>query len=97
MGKTWSKATPEKLVSTGSESSYYGYRHFVTDGGKFIVGVEAPAAEKNRNEKNKYPGAVFFSKDAGKTFEILPFPYNADPTPTVSDETVFLTFVPKKK
>lgn len=97
MGKTWNKSTPEKLVSTGSETSYYGNRHFVTDGGQFVVGVEAPASDRSRDAKNKYPGAVFFSKDAGKTFEVLSFPFNTDPTPTVSDETIFLTFVPKKK
>ncbi|HBG70279.1 MAG: hypothetical protein A2W93_13010 [Bacteroidetes bacterium GWF2_43_63] len=97
LGKTWFTSTPEKLVSKGSESSFYGYRHFVTDGDLFVVGVEAPAAERSRDAKNKYPGAIFFSKDAGKTFEVLAFPHSVDPTPTVSDETVFLTFVPKKK
>lgn len=96
LGKTWKNATPEKLYAPNCESSYYGYRHFVTDGDQFVVGVEVPSAETSRNEKNKYPGAIFFSKDAGKTFEIFPFPYNVDPTPTVSDEYIYLTFVPKK-
>ena len=97
MGKTWINSTPDKLLSAGSETSYYGNRHFITDGGQFVVGVEAPAAEESKDAKNKYPGAVFFSKDAGKTFEILSFPYSTDPTPKMADETVFLTFVPKKK
>ena len=96
MGKKWQNSTPEKLFAANSESSYYGYRHFVTDGDQFVVGVEVPSAETSRNEKNKYPGAVFYSKDGGKTFEIFPFPFDSDPTPNSSDEFIYLTFVPKK-
>ncbi len=95
-GKKWFNSTPEKLFAAKSETSYYGYRHFVTDGDQFVVGVEVPSAESSRNEKNQYPGAVFFSKDGGKTFTINPFPYSVDPTPNTSDEYVYLTFLPKK-
>lgn len=95
MGKTWKPSTASGLFAPESESSYYGYRHFVTDGNKYVMGVEVPAAESSRNEKNKYPGAIFFSKDGGLTFEVKPFPYNTDPTPTTSDEYVWLTWVKK--
>ena len=94
-GKTWLNSTPDKLFAPKSESSYYGYRHFITDGDQFVVGVEVPSAESSRNEKNQYPGAIFFSKDGGKTFETHPFPYSVDPTPTTSDEYVYLAFLSK--
>lgn len=95
-GKTWLNSTPDKLFSPKSESSYYGNRHFITDGDQFVLGVEVPSAASSRSEKNQYPGAIFLSKDGGKTFETLPFPYNIDPTPNTSDEYVYLTFLSKK-
>lgn len=96
MGKTWQTSEPAKMLAPNCEYTYYGYRNFVTDGDKFVMGVEAPAAEKNRDDKNKYPGAIFLSIDGGKTFKTYPFPYNVDQTPNVSDEYIYLTFVPKK-
>lgn len=95
-GKTWNTSTPAKLLAPNSESSYYGYRHFVTDGNKYIMGVEVPSAETSRDEKNKYPGAMFVSTDGGKTFETKAFPYNVDQTPNTSDEYVWLTWMKKK-
>lgn len=93
MGKTWQTSTPEKIFSPNCESSYYGYRHIITDGDQFVVGVEVPAAESSRDAQNKYPGAVFYSHDGGKTFETHPFPYSTDPTPNTSDEYVYLAYV----
>ena len=95
-GKTWNTPTPANLYAPNSESSYYGYRHFITDGKQYIMGVEVPSAETSRNDKNKYPGAIFVSNDGGKTFETKPFPYNVDPTPTTSDEYVWLTWIKKQ-
>jgi hypothetical protein len=83
-------------LAKDSESYFYGYRCFVTDGDKFIMGVEAPSSERSRDDKNKFPGAIFLSIDAGETFKTFAFPYNIDPTPTVSDEYIFITYVPKK-
>jgi len=94
-GKTWNTSAPKNLFAPNSESSYYGYRHFVTDGDKYVMGVEVPSAETSRNEKNKYPGAIFISTDGGKTFETKPFPYTSDPTPTTSDEYVWLAWMKK--
>lgn len=94
-GKTWNTSTPANLFAPNSESSYYGYRHFVTDGKNYVMGVEVPSAETSRNDKNKYPGAIFMSTDGGKTFATKAFPYNADPTPTTSDEYVWLTWLKK--
>jgi Neuraminidase (sialidase) len=96
MGKTWQTSTPEKMLSPNCESSFYGYRNFVTDGDQFVVGVEVPSAESSHDDKNKYPGAVFYSHDGGKTFETHPFPYSTDPTPGTSDEYVYLVFVAGK-
>ena len=96
MGKTWIASSPEKMYAPNCESSYYGYRHFITDGDQFVIGVEVPSAETSRDAKNKYPGAVFYSHDGGKTFETHPFPFSVDPTPNTSDEYVYLAFVPKK-
>ena len=96
LGKTWLVSEPEKLFAKDSERSFYGYRTFVTDGDKFVVGVEAPAADDSRDDKNKFPGAIFLSIDGGKTFKTLDFPYSTDQTPKVSDEYIYLTFVPKK-
>ncbi len=96
MGNTWATSTPAKLFAPNSESNFYGYRHFVTDGDKYVMGVEVPSAESSRNDKNKYPGALFISTDGGKTFETKPFPHNTDPTPNASDEYVWLTWVKKQ-
>ncbi|PIR21207.1 MAG: hypothetical protein COV45_00235 [Deltaproteobacteria bacterium CG11_big_fil_rev_8_21_14_0_20_47_16] len=93
-GKTWTKATPEKLVAKDSKRNFYSYRKMVTDGDKIVVVVEAPG--KDGGADNKWPGATFYSKDGGATFEVLDLPWNTDPTPTVSDEYVSLTFVPTK-
>lgn len=95
-GATWIVSSPANLYSANSVSSYYGYRHFITDGEQCVVGVEVPGAETSRDEKNKYPGAIFVSTDGGKTFEVKPFPHSVDPTPTSSDEYVWLTFLKKK-
>jgi hypothetical protein len=96
LGKTWLVSEPEKLFSKDSERSFYGYRTFVTDGDKFVMGVEAPAADDSRDDKNKFPGAIFLSIDGGKTFKTYDFPFSTDQTPEVSDEYIYLTFVPKK-
>lgn len=95
-GQKWNTSTPDHLYAPNSTSSFYGYRNFVTDGDQFVVGVEVPAAESSRDDKNKYPGAVFVSTDGGKTFAVKPFPLSSDPTPNTSDEYVYLTFMPKK-
>lgn len=94
-GATWKKTAPEKLLAKDSKNSFYSYRRFVSDGGKFVVGVEAAADGKDAT--NKWPGATFVSKDGGATFETAPLPWNTDPTPSTSDEYVFLTFVAADK
>lgn len=95
-GKTWNTSTPSKLFAPNSESNFYSYRHFITDGDKYVMGIEVPSAEDSRDDKNKYPGALFVSTDGGKTFETKPFPYSTDPTPNTSDEYVWLTWMKKK-
>lgn len=97
LGQNWFTSEPDKMLAKDSETNFWGYRTFVTDGDKFVVGVEAPSAESSKNEKNKYPGAIFLSTDAGKTFKVLDFPFAVDPTPNTSDEYIYLTFIPKKK
>jgi len=96
LGKTWLTSDPEKLFAPDCERTFYGYRTFVTDGDKFVMGIEAPAADDSRDEKNKFPGAIFLSIDGGKTFKTYDFPYSDDQTPDVSDEYIYMTFVPKK-
>jgi hypothetical protein len=96
LGETWKISEPAKLLAKDCERTFYGYRCFVTDGDKFIMGVEAPSAEDSRDDKNKFPGAIFLSTDAGETFKTYAFPYSVDQTPKVSDEYIYITFVPKK-
>ncbi|MBS1197816.1 MAG: Photosynthesis system assembly factor [Proteobacteria bacterium] len=93
-GATWKKSTPEKLLAKNSERNFYSYRRFASNGGSVIVGVEA--AGDGKDAKNKWPGATFFSKDGGLTFEVIDLPWSTDPTPKVSDELLEITFVPGK-
>jgi len=84
MGESWTASKPSPLLAKGQDS--YGYnRWYASDGGKILVGLETPSAKN---------GAVFYSKDAGKSFEVLDLPYDKDPTPNTSDETIRVAYVP---
>ncbi|MBM4357941.1 MAG: exo-alpha-sialidase [Deltaproteobacteria bacterium] len=91
-GEHWTK-TGTTLLAPQSKGSFYSYRKFASDGHGVVVGVEA--ASTGKDEDNKWPGATFYSKDSGKTFEVLPFAVGADPTPEVSDEYMALAYVAK--
>ncbi len=83
-GATWSEATPAPLYATGATGHGYN-RWYASDGANVVVGVEAPGSSTQ--------GAIFVSTDAARTFEVLPFVYDSDPTPGTSDETVRVAFV----